>query len=66
MILIVASVGFAFYTANFGSYSATYGTLGGVIIFLIWLWIANLALLFGVELDAELDRQRRIEAEAGG
>ncbi|MDR9368227.1 YihY/virulence factor BrkB family protein, partial [Conexibacter sp. JD483] len=63
LILIVASVGFAFYTANFGSYNATYGALGGVIIFLIWLWIANLALLFGVELDAELDRQRRIEAQ---
>jgi membrane protein len=63
LILIVASVGFAFYTANFGSYNATYGALGGVIIFLIWLWIANLALLFGVELDAELDRQRRLEAE---
>ena len=62
LVLVAASVGFAFYTANFGSYNATYGALGGVIVFLIWLWIANLALLFGVELDAELDRQRQLEA----
>jgi membrane protein len=62
LILIVASVGFAFYVGNFGSYNATYGTLGGVIVFLIWLWIANLALLFGVEVDAELERQRKLES----
>lgn len=62
LILIVASAGFAFYAANLGSYNATYGALGGVIVFLIWLWIANLALLFGVELDAELERQRELES----
>ena len=61
-VLIVASLGFAFYTANLGSYNATYGTLGGVIVFLVWLWIANLALLFGVELDVELERQRELES----
>lgn len=61
-VLILASVGFAFYVGNFGSYNATYGALGGVIVFLIWLWIANLALLFGVELDAELERQRKLES----
>lgn len=55
-ILILASLAFAFYTANLGSYNATYGALGGVIVFLIWLWIANLALLFGVELDAVRER----------
>lgn len=64
LILILASVGFAFYTANLGSYNATYGALGGVIVFLVWLWIANLALLFGVELDAQLERQRKVEADA--
>lgn len=58
LILVVASAGFAFYVGNLGSYNATYGALGGVIVFLIWLWIANLALLFGVELDAQLDRRR--------
>jgi membrane protein len=59
---IVASVGFGFYVANFGSYNKTYGTLAGVIIFLLWLWITNLALLFGAELDAELERGRQLQA----
>jgi membrane protein len=62
LILIVASIAFAFYAGNFGSYNATYGALGGVIVFLVWLWIANLALLFGVEVDAELARERQLEA----
>ena len=46
---------FGLYVANFGSYNKTYGTLAGVIVFLLWLWITNLALLFGAELDAELE-----------
>jgi membrane protein len=58
---IAASVAFGAYVANFGSYNRTYGTLAGVIIFLIWLWVTNLAVLFGVELDAELARARAIE-----
>ncbi len=62
VVWIVASLGFAFYVANFGSYSKTYGALAGVIVFLVWLWISNLALLLGAELDAELERGRRIEA----
>jgi membrane protein len=62
LILVVASAGFAFYVGSFGSYNATYGALGGVIVFLVWLWIANLALLFGVELDAQLDRRRQATA----
>lgn len=62
LVLLVASAGFALYVANLGSYNKTYGTLGGVIVFLVWMWIANLALLFGVELDAQLARQRELEA----
>jgi membrane protein len=63
LIWIVASAGFAFYVANFGSYNKTYGTLAGVIVFLVWLWITNLAVLIGIGLDAE--RERTIELKAG-
>ncbi len=59
---LVASVLFGFYVANFGSYNKTYGALAGVIVFLLWLWITNLALLFGAELDAELERGRQLQA----
>jgi len=57
---IVASVAFALYVANFGSYNKTYGSLGGVVVFLLWLWITNMAVLFGVELNAELERTREV------
>ncbi|GGW47517.1 YihY/virulence factor BrkB family protein [Streptomyces griseoloalbus] len=63
VIWLIASGGFAFYVANFGSYNRTYGTMAGVIVFLIWLWITNLAILLGLEFDAEIARQRAI---AGG
>ncbi len=63
LIWMVASAGFALYVANFGSYNKTYGTLAGVIVFLVWLWITNLAILLGLEFDAELARQRAV---AGG
>jgi membrane protein len=62
VVWILASVGFGVYVANFGSYNKTYGALAGVIIFLLWLWITNLALLFGAELDAELERGRQLQA----
>jgi membrane protein len=62
LVWIVASLGFAFYVSNFGSYNKTYGTLGGAVIFLVWLWVSNLALLFGAELDAELERERELQA----
>jgi membrane protein len=61
ILWIVASAAFAFYVANFSSYNETYGALGGVIIFLTWLWITNVAVLFGAELNAELERGRQIE-----
>ena len=56
----VASGAFAFYVANFGAYDKTYGTLGGLIVLLIWFWITNLAILFGHELNAELERSAEI------
>lgn len=62
VLWVLASAGFALYVANFGSYNKTYGSLAGVIVFLVWLWISNLAILLGAELDAELARGRSIEA----
>jgi len=62
VVWILASVAFGFYVANFSSYNKTYGSLAGVIVFLLWLWITNLALLFGAELDAELERGRQLQA----
>jgi membrane protein len=62
LVWIVASLLFAFYVGNFSSYNKTYGALGGVIVFLIWLWISNTAVLLGAEVNAELERGRRIEA----
>jgi len=63
---ILASIGFAFYVSNFGSYDKTYGTLGGVVTFLVWVWITNIAVLLGVELNAELERAREIQAGVAG
>jgi membrane protein len=63
---IAASALFALYVANFGSYNKTYGTFAGVIVFLLWLWITNLAILFGAELNAELERSREIQAGMPG
>jgi membrane protein len=59
---VIASALFGFYVANFSHYNRTYGSLAGVIVFLLWLWITNLALLFGAELDAELERSRQLQA----
>jgi membrane protein len=59
---VIASLLFGFYVANFGSYNKTFGALAGVIVFLLWLWITNLALLFGAEVDAELERGRQLQA----
>lgn len=69
IVAIVASMGFFFYVSNFGSYNATYGSLAGVIVFLLWLWILNNVLLLGAEFDAELERSRLLrvgEAVEGG
>ncbi|MEE6272288.1 YihY/virulence factor BrkB family protein [Georgenia wangjunii] len=61
VVALLASVGLGFYVANFGSYDATYGALAGVIVFLLWIYVMNLALLFGAELDAELERSRELQ-----
>jgi membrane protein len=62
LVWVLASAGFAFYVAHFGSYNKTYGSLGGIVVFLLWLWISNVALLFGAEFDAELERSRELAA----
>jgi membrane protein len=62
VLWILASAAFAFYVASFASYNKTYGALGGVIVFLTWLWISNIAILLGAEFNAELERGRQIEA----
>jgi membrane protein len=66
LLWIVASAGFALYVANFSSYDKTYGTLGGVIVFLVWMWISNIAVLMGAELNAETERARELEAGTPG
>jgi len=61
VLWIAASAGFAVYVANFSSYNKTYGSLAGVVVFLVWLWISNIAVLLGVEFNAEMERGRELE-----
>jgi membrane protein len=65
-VWIVASALFALYVSKFGSYDKTYGTLGGVIVLLVWMWIGNMALLLGAELNAEYERNRELDAGMPG
>jgi membrane protein len=58
VVWVLASAGFAFYLSWFDSFNRTYGTLGGVIIFLVWMWLTNLAVLLGADFDAELREAR--------
>jgi len=62
VIWLIASGAFAVYVANFAKYNKTYGALATAIIFLVWLWLTNIAILLGAELDAELERSRAIQA----
>ena len=62
ILWLIASAAFAVYVANFGSYNKTYGALAGVVIFLVWLWLSNIAVLLGAEFNAEVQRGREIEA----
>ena len=66
LIWVIASALFALYVANFGSYNKTYGALAGIIIFLVWLWISNVAILLGAELNAEIERGRAIDGRPPG
>ncbi|GAA3695345.1 YihY/virulence factor BrkB family protein [Arthrobacter ginkgonis] len=61
VVLAVATLGFFFYVSNFGNYNKTYGTIGGMIVLLLWIWIANISLLFGAEFDAEMERGRQLQ-----
>ena len=61
-VAIIASAGFTVYVSNFSQYNATYGSIGGVLVFLLWLWLTNIAILLGAEFTAELERARAIEA----
>ena len=63
---IGASILFALYVANFGSYDKTYGTLGGVVVFLIWLWVTNMAILLGAEFNAETERAKQLHTNVAG
>jgi len=63
---IVTSFAFGVYVANFGAYNKTYGTLGAVVTFLIWAWLTNIALLLGIELDSEIERERQLITEEPG
>jgi membrane protein len=62
VVWLVASALFALYVANFGSYNKTYGTLAGVVLFLVWMWITNLSILLGAEFNAELERSRELQS----
>jgi membrane protein len=57
LLWVAATVGFGFYVSNFGSYNATYGSLGAVVVFLTWLYLTAYILLMGGELNAELEKQ---------
>jgi membrane protein len=62
IVFIVASLLFALYVGTFASYNKTYGSMGGVVVFLVWLWLTNVAILFGAELNSELQRSQQREA----
>ena len=66
VVWVLTSAGFGLYIANFGSYNKTYGTLGAIVTFLIWVWLANVAALLGIELDSEIERERQLSIDQPG
>jgi membrane protein len=66
VVWVIASVAFAFYVSNFGSYDKTYGSLAGVVVFLVWLYISNIAILFGAQLNAERERSEQFKKGVEG
>jgi len=66
VVWIVASLAFALYVSNFGSYNKTYGALGGVVVFLLWLWLTNIAILLGAEFNAETERAKQLHSGVQG
>ena len=65
LVWVVASAGFAFYVANFGSYNESFGTLAGVVVLLMWFWISAFIILLGAELNAEMEAQTRKDTTEG-
>ncbi len=63
---VITSAAFGLYIANFNSYNKAYGTLGAIITFLIWLWLTNTAVLLGIELDSEIERERQLSVDQPG
>jgi membrane protein len=65
VLWVAISAGFSYYVSNFGSYGQTYGSLGAVIVLLLWLWLSALAALIGAELDGEIERQTARDTTTG-
>jgi membrane protein len=66
IVWALSSTAFGLYIANFGSYNKTYGTLGAIVTFLIWVWLTNVAALLGIELDSEIERERQLSVDEPG
>jgi membrane protein len=66
IVWALSSTAFGLYIANFDAYNKTYGTLGAIVTFLIWVWLTNVAALLGIELDSEIERERQLSADEPG
>ena len=65
LLWIIASIGFSIYTANFGSYNETYGSMGAVIVLMLWLFITAFAVIVGAEINSEAERQTMVDTTQG-